>query len=80
MCIFAASNIKNYIMNTITIQVEDRSVMSGLKKVLQSMNGVVVLPAKPKRKTGIEKGLEDIRKGNVYHAKNSDDLIKQILG
>ena len=32
------------------------------------------------RKSGIEKGLEDIRKGNVYHAKNSEDLVKQILG
>ena len=32
------------------------------------------------RKSGIEKGLEDIRKGNVYHAKNAEDLIKQILG
>ena len=36
--------------------------------------------ARPKVKSGIEKGLEDIRKGNVYHAKNSEDLIKQILG
>ena len=35
---------------------------------------------KTKRKSGIEKGLEDIQKGNVYHAKNSEDLIKQILG
>lgn len=32
---------------------------------------------KTKRKSGIEKGLENIRKGNVYHAKNSEDLIKQ---
>ena len=35
---------------------------------------------KLQRKSGIEKGLEDIRKGNVFHAKDSDDLIKQILG
>ena len=35
---------------------------------------------KLQRKSGIDKGLEDIRKGNVYHAKNSEDLIKQILG
>ena len=35
---------------------------------------------KRQRKSGIEKGLEDIRRGNVYHAKNSEDLIKQILG
>ena len=32
------------------------------------------------RKTGIEKGLDDIKKGKVYHAKNSEDLIKQIFG
>ena len=35
---------------------------------------------KRQRKSGIEKGLEDIRKGNVYHAENADDLVKQILG
>ena len=33
---------------------------------------------KLQRKSGIEKGLDDIRKGNVFHAKNSEDLIKQI--
>ena len=32
-----------------------------------------------KKKRGKEKGLEDIRNGNVYHAKNSQDLISQIL-
>ena len=35
---------------------------------------------KRQRKSGIEKGLEDIRKGNVFHAKDSKDLIQQILG
>jgi len=32
------------------------------------------------RKSGIDKGLDDICKGKVFHAKNSQDLIKQILG
>ena len=32
------------------------------------------------RKSGIEKGLDDIRNGKLYHAKNSEDLLKQILG
>ena len=31
------------------------------------------------RKSGIKKGLDDIRKGNLYHAKNSEDLLKQIF-
>mgnify|MGYP007013898500 CR=1 FL=1 len=35
---------------------------------------------KIQRKSGIEKGLDDIRKGNVFHAKDSADLVKQILG
>jgi len=35
---------------------------------------------KLQRKSGIDKGLEDVRKGNVYQAKNSEELIKQILG
>ena len=34
----------------------------------------------PRKKAGIERGLEDIKKGNVYHAENSADLIKQIFG
>ena len=36
--------------------------------------------AKRERKSGIDKGLEDIRKGNVYYAENSEDLIRQIFG
>jgi len=36
--------------------------------------------SRQKVKSGIEKGLDDIRKGNVFHAKNSEDLVKQILG
>ena len=35
---------------------------------------------KRQRKSGVEKGLEDIKKGNVFHAENSEDLINQILG
>ena len=35
---------------------------------------------KRERKSGIEKGLEDVQAGRVYHAKNSEDLVKQILG
>lgn len=35
---------------------------------------------KIQRKSGIEKGLDDIRGGNVFHAKDSADLVKQILG
>lgn len=29
---------------------------------------------------GIEKGLEDVKAGRVFEAKDADDLMKQILG
>ena len=35
---------------------------------------------KLQRKSGIDQGLDDIRRGNVFHAKDSADLVKQILG
>lgn len=33
-----------------------------------------------RRKTGLDMALEDIAMGNVGHAKNVDDLFRQILG
>ena len=50
--------------------------ISFLRTLLKKMGWSLKL----QRKSGIEKGLDDIRKGNVFHAKNSEDLIKQILG
>lgn len=32
-----------------------------------------------KKKSGIEKALEDAKAGRVYKAENADDLFKQIL-
>ena len=57
--------------------------LSFLRTISKKMGWSLKLQRKqtrPKVKSGIEKGLEDIRKGNVFHAKDSDDLIKQILG
>ena len=56
-----------------------KSDIKMLKKLASGM-GWVVSAISSGKKSGIEKGLEDIRKGNVYHAKNSQDLITQILG
>lgn len=33
-----------------------------------------------KKKSKIEKGIEDIKAGRVYKAKNAEDMFKQILG
>lgn len=33
-----------------------------------------------KRTSGIDRALNDIKKGSVFHAKDSADIIKQIFG
>ena len=65
-------------MNTITIQVEDRNVMSGLKKVLKSMNGVVILPTHKNKKSGMEEAMDDIRHGRVTEYKSADDMFEKL--
>ena len=65
-------------MNTITIQVEDRNVMSGLKKVLKSMNGVVILPTHKNKKSGMEEAMDDIRPGRVTEYKDADEMFEKL--
>ena len=33
-----------------------------------------------KKKSGIQKGLDDIKAGRVHKAENAEDMFKQILG
>lgn len=56
------------------------SIPFGDLSLLRSLSKKMGWSMQRQRKSGIEKGLEDIRRGNVYHAKNSEELVKQILG
>ena len=59
-----------------TIRVEDRSVLAELKKMLESMRGVVIVPNH--KKTGIEEAMDDIRHGRVTEYKNADDMFDKL--
>lgn len=65
-------------MNTLTIQVEDQSVLAGLKKVLSAMSGVVILPTRKKKKTGMEEAMDDIRNGRVTKYDSSEEMYKDL--
>ena len=56
------------------------SLPHGDLSLLRSLSKKMGWTLRRQRKSGIEKGLDDIRNGNVFHAKNSEDLTKQILG
>lgn len=63
-------------MATLTIRVENKSVLAKLKKVLESMKGVVIVPNH--KKTGIEEAMDDIRHGRVTEYKNADDMFDKL--
>ena len=65
-------------MAILTIRVEDRSVMAGLKKVLESMKGVVTVPDHQKSMSGIEEAMDDIRHGRVTEYKSADDMFEKL--
>ncbi|MBR6130036.1 MAG: hypothetical protein IKQ07_10445 [Bacteroidaceae bacterium] len=44
------------------------------------LKGVVSVKLKPQSKTGMDRAIEDIKKGRVYEAKSVEDLIKQCKG
>ena len=55
---------------------EDRSVLAKLKRLLESMKGVVIVPNH--KKTGIEEAMDDIRHGRVTKYKNADDMFDKL--
>ena len=64
--------------NTLTIQVEDKTVMAGLKKVLSAMSGVVILPTRKTKKSGIDEAMDDIHNGRVTKYDSVEDMFEKL--
>ena len=73
-------SLKLFIMEQIIINVEDKSILNSLRKILNSLNGVSIVKQKKKRKTGLDEAIEDVKAGRVYTAENSEEMFKHILG
>lgn len=68
-------------MTQLTINIEDKSILPHLKKILNSIQGVsIAKKEKKQKKSGIELAYEDVRAGRVTHCDSVDDMFKEILG
>lgn len=67
-------------MTQLTINVEDKSILPHLKKILNAIEGVSLAKPTRKKKSGIEEAYDDIKAGRVYHADSVDDMFHKILG
>ena len=63
-------------MTQLTINIEDKTILPHLKKILSALEGVSIAPAKKKKKKcGIDEALEDIKEGRVTHFENVDEMF-----
>lgn len=65
------------------ISLDSNAAVEDIKKAIEMIKGITKVCVSDSERTGmtgIDRGLEDIKKGNVFHARNSADLISQIFG
>ena len=67
-------------MTQLTINIEDKSILPHLKKILNAIEGVSIAKPTKKKLSGIEESYEDVRAGRVTHCKDVDEMFHRILG
>lgn len=67
-------------MTQLTINIEDKSILPHLKKILNAIEGVSIVKSSTKKKCGLEEALDDVKAGRVHRAENVDEMFQQVLG
>lgn len=63
-------------MTQITINIEDKTILPHLKKILNALEGVSIAKPSKRKKCGIEESYEDVDAGRVTHYDNADEMFK----
>ena len=64
-------------MPQLTVSIEDISMLEQIKQAISLLRGVTTVTLKRQPKTGMDRAIEDIKKGRVYEASSVEDLISQ---
>lgn len=64
-------------MTELTVNIEDPSMVEQIKQAISMLKGVASVTMKKKRRTGMERAVEDIEQGRIYEAESVEDLISQ---
>lgn len=67
-------------MTQLTINIEDKSILPHLKKILSAIEGVSIVKSTTKKRCVLEEALDDVKNGRVHSAENVDDMFQQVLG
>ncbi len=65
-------------MTQLTINIEDKSILPHLKKILNALEGVSIAKPVRKKKSGLEEALEDVKVGRLKRFESMDSLFKDL--
>jgi hypothetical protein len=65
-------------MTQLTINIEDKSILPHLKKILNAIEGVSIVKSTTKKKCGLEEALDDVKAGRIHHSESVEDMFKSL--
>ena len=65
-------------MAELVVKVEDVSLLEDIEKSISLLRGVVGVSLKRKRKTELQRAIEAEERGELYEAKDVEDLMRQL--
>lgn len=64
-------------MTQIILNVEDKSLLPGLRKILSNLNGVTIAKTQTKKGT-LSRAVEEVRNGQVTKVNSVSELMKKL--
>ena len=64
-------------MTQLTVSIQDISMLDQIRQAISLLRGVTSETMKRQTKTGMDRAIEDIKKGRVYEADSVENLIKK---
>ena len=65
-------------MTQIVLNVEDKSLLPGLRKILGSLNGVTIASTRTTRKGTLARAVEEVRKGKLTRVSGVEELMAEL--
>lgn len=65
-------------MTQLIINIEDKSILPHLKKILNAIEGVSIAKPSKVKKCGLEEALDDVKAGRVHSYESVDKMFKSL--
>ena len=65
-------------MTQLILNIEDASLLPGLRKILRSMNGVSIVKTRTTRKGTLSRAVEEVRSGQVTRVNSVAELMAKL--